>query len=77
VVVRQGHGRIGLADFAGVLDDVAAGLLVVALGVEVDVEAEVGDAEAELAGTRLRQWCIKWPNSWKMVSTSRWVSSAG
>ena len=31
----------------------------------------------ERISTRLSRWCSRWPNSWKMVSTSRWVSSAG
>ena len=32
---------------------------------------------SERISTRLSRWCSRWPNSWKMVSTSRCVSSAG
>ena len=28
-------------------------------------------------GTRVSMWCRPWPNSWNIVTTSSWVSSAG
>ena len=43
------------------------------------IQSEVNQlaSEIERIGTRLRQWCMTCPSSWKTVSTSRMRKSAG